>query len=93
MMFFNQSSNKVIRKYDEIQHWHHSGVWQLSNGLRFWLCHSWPSRYLKALSKSRKQKTENRKQKTEGMYFYFCGPVPFMQYVAKQLLDMVGYGN
>ncbi|NRN30647.1 NO-inducible flavohemoprotein [Photorhabdus heterorhabditis] len=26
--------------------------------------------------------------KTEGMHFYFCGPVPFMQYVAKQLLDI-----
>ncbi|MBS9435999.1 NO-inducible flavohemoprotein [Photorhabdus noenieputensis] len=30
----------------------------------------------------------NETLKTEGMHFYFCGPVPFMQYVAKQLLDM-----
>ncbi|OCA54748.1 NO-inducible flavohemoprotein [Photorhabdus namnaonensis] len=30
----------------------------------------------------------NEALKTEGMHFYFCGPVPFMQYVAKQLLDM-----
>ncbi len=30
----------------------------------------------------------NETLKTEGMHFYFCGPVPFMQYVAKQLLDI-----
>ncbi|EYU15057.1 flavodoxin reductase family protein [Photorhabdus aegyptia] len=30
----------------------------------------------------------NEALKTEGMHFYFCGPVPFMQYIAKQLLDM-----
>ncbi|PQQ38510.1 NO-inducible flavohemoprotein [Photorhabdus luminescens] len=30
----------------------------------------------------------NEALKTKGMHFYFCGPVPFMRYVAKQLLDM-----